>query len=773
VIPVSQKDVSGIPPIALEIPDFEGQAILRLFSNNTQSQIGCYTAVVTNGNTFSHPEWVGPILGSFTAIALLSSFTTAVYGDCVTELRKHYAHSLSVGIVFAVWQHIYFSGALSMNWPSVLVAFWSNYAWAGAMIYSERMQNTINHFIGANKGNISSVGAAPLDVENSELGGGYDVHQIYSRESDELFRYGSPARPGIPLPGNYSGFAGTLAQQNIPASNAFMTGFLWFTVLIGIVAVSVPAFKILLELMRKMKMIKSDTLAYFRAHFLHYAALATLRTMYIGFFLLTFLTLFQFVYWASPWPVAVACAVFLATVICLGGFAGYTCFYRTKLSSCVAEPDRLNITRKKLFNIVPYYGLECNSEFPRSEDKHYAGSIPWWSTHVASSEKTIHRNEQFTTKFGWLASRFRRTRWWFFAIWLLYEFVRACFLAGASGYPMVQVYGLLAVETVAFVGLVVLRPFEGQRLNVIVVYLLGFSKVATVALSAAFDHRLNLARIPATIVGIMIIVIQGVLTIMVMFAILIGASTSYMSVMRNRETIRPTRLDSIRERYFGHMEFKELDIPDPTTLPAKPKPKHASEPVIPKEPYFSVSSIRRMPKVEDEDVAFLNEIHGDYSTSDLSLSQQYRDSANSTKAPSLHSQLSFSNLPYGARVHRASWSTHDFSEAAIGRRWTSSLSVTNTPGVGSRPSSGTVPLLNTRFESSNDDINRVSSPLSTSPPITPTKPWLPVAVAPSPMPHAKSRTSGKSPVKKPKFQTVLGKNKIPFLPITSSSFASQ
>ena len=768
---MGQSDVGGIPPLALEIPDFEGQAILRLFSNNTQSQIGCYSAVLSNGNSFSHPEWVGSILGTFTGIALLSSFATAIYGDSVPEMRKHYAHSLSVGVVFAVWQHIYFSGALSMNWPSVLVSFWSNYAWAGGMIFSEQMQNTINNFIGTNKGDISSVGAAASGVENSAIGGGYNINQIYRRELADLSSgyswYGAPARPGLPLPGNYSGFAGTLAQQNIPASNAFMTGFLWFLILVAIVAASVLAFKLFLESASKTKMMRDNRLSYFRAHYLGYTALAILRTMFIGFFMLMFLALFQFTYLASPGPVAVACVVFLIMLVGLGGLAGYACFYRMKFSNHVSEPDRLNIVKKKWLVIIPYYGLERNSRFPRSEDKQYAGSLPWWSVRLASGEKSVHQDDQFTQKFGWLASRYRRTRWWFFVVWLVYEFVRACFLAGASGQPMVQVFGLLAVEVIAFVGIVVLRPFEGQRLNVIVVYLLGISKIATVALSAAFDHRFNLARIPATVIGIVIIIIQGVLTIMVMFAIVVGAISSYMSVMRNREAIRPTRWNPIRARYFRHMDFKELDIPRPFTPPAKPKLKPVSELAIPKEPYFTVSSIRRMPKVEDEDVEFLHEIQGDYSASQLSLSQQYRDNANGTRAPSLHSQMSFSSLPQGARVHRASWSTYDFNESAMGRRRTSSQSALNSPELGSRPSSRTIPSLNTRVGSSGEDIRLLPSPLGTSPPITPTKSTSPIYVPSSPVSRPRSRTSGKLPAKRPPLRTVLSEDEVLALPVTN------
>lgn len=813
IIPISQQDVAGIPPIALSIPDFEGEAILRIFANSTQSEIGCYSAIVTNGSSFSQPAAVSSILGIFTLVAIISSFATAIYGNNVPEMRKHYAHSLSVLVVFAVWHHIFFSGALSMNWPSVLVAFWSNYAWAGGMIYTKSMQDTINNFIGSNKGNTSAVGAAGTGVRNTDLGGGFNIHQIYRRHifpkalnvpglmrrskynrvarrleqalakrdladsSDGFAWYGQPVKPGLPLPGNYSGFAGTLAQENIPASNAFMTGFLWYLVLLAGVAFLVITFKFILEGMSRTKIIKRDRLAFFRAHYLGYTVLALLRTLFIGFFMIIFLCLFQFTYLASPGPVAVACVVFLIMLLGLGGLAGYACFYRLKAGHYVSEPDRLNLEKRRVLKVIPWYGFSRASMAPRSEDKKYAGSIPWWRVRPASEdEKSIHDDEDYTKKFGWLASRFRRTRWWFFVVWLIYEFVRACFLAGASGHPMIQVFGLLVVEFIAFIGIIIMRPFEGQRLNIIVVYLLGFSKVATVALSAAFDTRFNLPRIPTTVVGIVIIVIQGVLTIIVMIAIVVGAISTYFSVTRNREEIKPKKWIPIREKYFRHMDRKVLDVPPP---PPPPPPM----PEEPKEPYFSVTSVKRMAKVEDEDPEFVAEITGDPTASQSSLTAGQREvmgdrASTRSRAPSIGSQMSYSSLPYGARVHRASWSSRDFSEHASQygseRRRTRGNSMTFGSEHESFPVSMTLPQLNTRIASSSEIVNRLPSPVTPTmtmenvpgPVLSPTP--RPKSSGPVPVPSASPRPKSRASLnaRRPQLQTLMSENEIPPIPQT-------
>lgn len=568
-----------------------------------------------------------------------------------------------------------------MNWPSVLVAFWSNYAWAGGMIYSEPMQNMINDFIGSNKGNTSQVGAAGTGENNPHLGGGVDIQSIYKRRAlpEELvlqnamarrhlvdaesgFKYyGRPVKPGLPLPGNHSGFAGTLATERIPASNAFMTGLLWFLVVIGCITGSVLALKFFVEFLSVIRVIRKDRLTFFRRHYLGYIAAIVLRIVFTGFFVMTFLAMFQFSYLALSGPVAVACIVFIAVVFGVGSVAAYACFSRLRLGKYVSEQDRLNVARRPILKCVPWFTISRNSKAPRSEENTYIGSIPWWTIHAMADTTSIHDDEHYTTKFGWLASRYRRTRWWFFIVWLFYEFFRAGFLAGASSQPLVQVFGLLAIEIVAFIAFVLLRPFEGQRLNVVAVYLLGFSKVATAALSAAFDTRYRVPRIPTTVIGIVIIVIQGLLTIAIMVLILIGTISSYMSVLRNRTEIKPRSWNATREKYFNQMNFAEQDVPQP-----RPRPVSVhSLPDVPKAPYFEVKQVKRMAKVEDEDIEFMEEINQEPATSQLlSPEQRHAESAvrpsQRNRRGSLQSQASYSTLPRAARLHRPSWSTQDY-----------------------------------------------------------------------------------------------------------------
>ncbi|KIV85522.1 hypothetical protein PV11_01210 [Exophiala sideris] len=696
IIPVAQSDVANIPSIALTIPDFEGEAILRIFANSTQSQIACFSAVLTNGASFSHPSAVGSVLGIFALIALVSSLAVSMYGQHVPEMRKHYAHSISIFVVFSVYQHIFFTGALSMNWPSVLVAFWSNYAWSAGIIYSQHMQNSINKFIGSNTGNISMVGAAPNGENANDLGGGYQISQIYKRAALPSFEpyegtgatfrpnelehmlqrrdlvnstpgywwYGSPVKPGLPLPGNFSGFAGTLAELNVPASNAFLTALLWFLIFIACLIGAMFLLKWGIESLAALHLVKTDRLAFFRKHWLWFTGAAVLRSFYIAFFMMMLLTMFQFTFGGSGGVKAIAAVVLVIFLLGLLCACGYALWYRTKsemLPESSPQNDQEAGDEEKTTHSA-WYKLGGKRSSGNGNPEGTAQQKTWLQEHILdldSGRVHVHDDEKYTTRFGWLSGRFRRSKWWFFSFWLIYELVRAAFYGGAAGHALTQVFGLLAWEIISLVAIVLMRPFESNRLNLLMVYFLGFSKVATVALSSAFDPRFGLARIMTTVIGVIIIVIQGILTICLMIGILLGAVSSYMSITRYRETIKPRSLLRPRTRYFAHIDQKATDRP-------KPPPPAPPEPEIPKEPYFAVSTVRREAKIEDE--------HADHETQadhiprpSMDPTYERHNQSHASRTQSMQSRPSMSNVPYGARLHRASWSTRDFQEMGIGQ----------------------------------------------------------------------------------------------------------
>lgn len=693
-----------------------------------------------NGNSFSHPAAVGSALGVFTLIALLASFATAIYGVSVPHIRTHYAHSLSVLVVFEVFQSIFFSGALSLNWPSVCAAFWSNFAWSAGMIYLPSIGNAVNQFTGVS-GNSSQVGGAGSTVFNNNGGlqqqiygrsfsdaetimrrGEEAASSIYKRAENNTRLYpwgGFPVEPGLPIPGNWSGFAGELSMVNVPAADAFLTGLIWLMILIAILVGAVALLKWTLEALSAVKLVKQDRLAIFRNHWLGFTGLVVLRTMFIAFFMMMTLTLFQFSSGGKAGVIAIAGIAFIIFFVGALGAAFYACFYRVRFGQYQSSPERIHVQRKKILKFIPWYTTKRESDLEEAEKAKSAATFSMFKINFVGQESeknSIHENDNYTKRFGWLSARYRRTRWWFFAFWVVYQFVRACFIGGARANPSAQVYGLFVWEVIAFVVIVCINPFEGTRNTALAVYMLGISKVLTAGLSIAFLPQFNLARIPTTIIGVIIIVIQGFLVVGLLILIVLSAISSYMSLTRNKEEIRPKNLVNIRMKYFAHLETKEKDIPPP------PPPV----PEEPKEPYFSVNTVRRAPKIEDEDgdaVADLNEmpLAGPSGTA-ASVHGANRTSRANSVANSMRSHYStYGNVPYGARVHRASWSSREFQNWHDGNE----ISRGNSPFARADSPYTTPSRVNSGHNTANNSISRAPlvrpSPSSSSlRPSTPT-----------------------------------------------------
>ena len=565
------------------------------------------------------------------------------------------------------------------------------------MIYSESMQNSVNNLVGSNFGNLSMVGSAGLGAASDGVGGGYQLSQIYKRSATQLYRrvasslvdigqslqrkglegqlvkrdtagsnavdspwYGQPTRPGLPIPGNYSSFAGTLSRERIPASNAFMTAFLWLVILMVILVSAVAVMKWTLELLSKRNKLRTTRLDHFRTHWIGYSAQLLLRTLFIAFFMLTYLILFQFTFRGTGGAAAIASLVFIALLVGMGYLAWATCHERLRYGHYEFGPNRLHVERSHAFGCLPWIGFGLESRRSEASTKRPSFcSLPLNTIHYVERDTQlieIHQDEDFIQRRGWLFARFRRTRWWFFAAWLFYEFVRACFFGGAAGHPMIQVFGLLVVEFIALFAIIRTRPFEGSRLNALMVYLLGLSKVLTVALSAAFDQRFNLTRINTTVIGIVIIVIQGVLTIALLIAIVLGAVSSYMSVSRNQEDFRPRHWAKMRERYFVHLEKVSPDVPAPQPVPIVPEE--------PKAPYFDIKAVRRETKIEDDDDEYAGSV---FDPRGSRISIPLPPTARASRANSITQRdVSSGNLPFGARnVSRGSWSTKDLENWTV------------------------------------------------------------------------------------------------------------
>ncbi|KAK3363658.1 hypothetical protein B0T25DRAFT_51580 [Lasiosphaeria hispida] len=680
-IQVGPQQIGGIPPVAFAIPDIEGFAKLQIFANSSQTEIGCFQANMRNGNSFSHPEAVAPVLGVFTLVAIVASFATAAYGVSIAHMRMHYAHSLSVFIVFETFQSIFFTGALSVNWPSVCIAWWSNFAWSAGIIYAPAMVHSIDSFAGV-KGNASQVGGAGSVVINNN--GGL-INQIYGRSilprttgamlrrseynASNPYDYtwaGNPVMPGMPTPGTWSGFPATLAGAGIPAADAFLVGFIWIVVAMGVVALSIAVLKGSLEVLARRKWIKEDRLAYFRDHWAGYLGLSVVRAFFMAFFAVMTLSMFQFSMSGPSGMMAVSAVVFIIFLAGATLLVAYACRDRTRYGRFQTNPDEVVFHSSKLFKAVPIVIPAWSSTLKEREVQvQPVFTIPLFRIRHVNDDparKTVHQDQGYIKKYGWLSARYRRTRWWFLAYYIGYLTVRAAFLGGGIKSPLAQVYGLLIFEILAFAAIIILNPFEGARNTAMAVWMLSINKIVTTGLSIAFLPAFNLDRIIATVIGVIIIVIQGLVVVALLILIVLSAISSWMSLSRNREDMGSEALEPIRVRYFNSMEAKAADSYVPPKS-GKGKDKEDGEsPQEPPKPYFSVVSVRRAPKIEDEDDDVLYDLEPPQHAINGVDPATFRVSSRASRTNSVSSRYSTSSLPRAGRAHNSSWSSKDFAQ---------------------------------------------------------------------------------------------------------------
>ncbi|KAK7715348.1 hypothetical protein SLS64_004048 [Diaporthe eres] len=650
-------------------------------------------------------------------VAIVGSFATAAYGVSIAHMRTHYAHSISVMVVLETFQSIFFSGALSLNFPSVLVAWWSNFAWSAAQIFSRSMIKSMNSFNGVS-GNDGQVGNAGSVVGNKNEG---DLaQQIYGRSHhlntatmDHLLRRqpfnesnpydytwaGHVSNPGLPLPGTWTGFRGTLAAIGIPAADAFTISLVWFSVLLGILVLSLTFLKLSLECLVRIKRMGEDRLLHFRSNWLHYTIIASLRVLFMAFSVMMTLIFYQFSSGGSAGAKALATVFFLLFLLGTGGLATYACHLRLRSGQYVVRQDRVLLMRDSWLRVVPLICFVRLSTLKEAElPGRQIGSIPFIRVLYHNDDldrATVHEDHDYVKRFGWLSARYRRTRWWFFGCNLLYHLVRAVFIGGAVASPEAQVYGLLTFEIIAFLVFAKLRPFEGRRNMALAVWMLGTSKILTTGLSIAFLPTMRANRILATAIGMVIIILQGLLIIGLIILVTLGAISSYMSLTRNKDGISPEALESTRVQYFEHLQTTAGDVHlSKEQREWQNKLQEAEKDIPPIQPSFSVISVRRVSKIEDED-----EDEDTFGALEVTLGEAPASDPNRLSRPkrlsrtnSVSSRMSTHSLPRAARPYRTSWSSRDFGEwDALSLKRADSIKRTSGYGLPPSNSSNVVP----------------------------------------------------------------------------------
>jgi Transient receptor potential (TRP) ion channel len=133
----------------------------------------------------------------------------------------------------------------------------------------------------------------------------------------------------------------------------------------------------------------------------------------------------------------------------------------------------------------------------------------------------LYENKETWEKYSVFYDSYKKSKWWIFMPVIFVSFCRGAILAGGNGHGLVQTTAQLAVETITFLFLLWNRPFAtaaGNWINITIQVVRVLSFVCVLV----FVEQLGIAQTTKTITGVVLIVVQGVLTTLLVILIAVN-----------------------------------------------------------------------------------------------------------------------------------------------------------------------------------------------------------------------------------------------------------
>ncbi|GAA97333.1 uncharacterized protein L969DRAFT_48524 [Mixia osmundae IAM 14324] len=509
---------SKIPGIAYIVPDLEAVATLRLTSIDTGAEEACIQAALSNGKTtyLTAVQWG---VAAIALIAFASTILHTLWPQLLSEAHKrHSTPEWRLVLLLSYYQHIAFSGMLSVTAPKVFRSYTLNYAWSTFLIRIGPITRSLDRLRGRTGGDTtdnssaldaiaaltrrSAMPAAPEQFANMTRQAGLtsssSLVSYASKVTKPSFAYTNYATTNVPVIGGVGspnitiGISTYSELLGIPFGNVFMTAFinvlLLLCIMIVLLALVYAIFALYLrrQLRRQTRnQLWIDELKRRRHYFM---ATNSFRILLIAY------------------PPIVTFA-----------FYGYIVESTTGWASALLG----TLSWVSMTFIILLVSIKLLKAAKRHEDG---------IDHLYDSEKFTYRTSSLFTQF-------KPDAFYYFIPIILVTFIEACFISFAQGYPTRQVVGLIVVESLLFIATVWHRPYATKGANVLAAFL-QFSRVVTYALQIAFLDSTNVKAIPKVVIGIVIIVIQSIFVLILFLSIMIGLIAAMYRGIRGRGNYR-------------------------------------------------------------------------------------------------------------------------------------------------------------------------------------------------------------------------------------------
>ncbi|QDS78142.1 hypothetical protein FKW77_004675 [Venturia effusa] len=497
-VPTTYAD--QIPGIAFSVPDLDGTAKLQLTNKDSGSEVACIQSVVGNGKTMSTtavPIVAAGIAGAALLVSGLGSLASAGSGAAGNA-----APSPTFTEVMGWFQSMAMNGMLSVQYPAVYRSFTKNFGFSGGLIAWDGLETSIDNFRKLTGGNLTENSVKALRnttlVYTDDTASGNST--LSKRELDiwthYIRRQISATANGTAVAGSGAtntttedsklmktvhGIQGYVEQLTIPQTNTFMTVLLIFAIVLASIIVGILLCKVILE-----------TWALF------------------GSFPKR-LTSFRKRYW---WIMAKTITNLI--LVLYGVWVLYCVYQFTRGDSWAAKA--LAGGTLLIFTFVLLFFAWRIFTLAREYKK------------LDGDTSALYENKETWIKYSIFYDSFKKGYWWMFVPAIVYMFAKGCVIAGGDGHAMVQTVGQLVIEAIMLILLLWSRPYtlkSGNWINITI----QIVRVLSVLCILVFVEQLGISQTPKTITGVVLIVMQSVLT--AVLAILIAVNALRACFMMN------------------------------------------------------------------------------------------------------------------------------------------------------------------------------------------------------------------------------------------------
>ncbi|KAF2773734.1 TRP-domain-containing protein [Teratosphaeria nubilosa] len=492
---VPEEYASQIPSIAYSIPDLDGDVKMTLKEKGTNDAVACVESTVGNGNTLQTPavKYVGVgVAAAALGFSVVSAVAAGGHPGASTS-------SPTFGEVIGWFQGMAMNGMLSVNYPRVYRSFTTNFAFSTGLISWGSMQTAIDNFRKSTGGNLTDDSSTYLknnatlvysdgtdsSSTSSNTKRALDTTLLWARDSTvnvgDSSSNSSASSNSTKMDHIVSGIQAYTEQLTIPSGNAFMTILLIFFCIVGVIIVFILLLKVILEAWSMFGNIPKSMESW-RQRYWWRLAKALTNLILLAYGTWTMYCIYQWTdgdSWAAKVLAGVTFAAFTAVLI--------------------------------WFTWVIFKKAH---EFKK----------------MGGDASGLYEDKETWVKYNLFYENFKRGYWWIFVPAIVYAFARGAIIAIANGHGFVQAGGQIIVEGIFLILLLWKRPYQRKSGNWINIFI-QVVRVLSVVCVLVFVEELGISQTTKTVTGIVLIVVQCVLT--AALAILIGVNALITCIREN------------------------------------------------------------------------------------------------------------------------------------------------------------------------------------------------------------------------------------------------